>query len=76
VKLLEELGHDPSDFHQALDLGYRWGDEIPIGLFWKRTDLPTLEELEPVLQDGNGPLAFRKLGVSHKQAQGLIRELL
>ena len=53
-----------------------WGDEIPIGLFWKRTDLPTLEELEPVLQDGNGPLAFRKLGLSEEQGQALVRELM
>jgi len=38
--------------------------------------LPSLEELEPVLDDGNGPLAFRKLGISDEQAQALIKELL
>ncbi len=75
-KILEEQGHDPSDFHKALDKGHLWGDEIPIGLFWKRTDLPTLEELEPVLHGGEGPLAFRKLGISEEQAQALIKELL
>ncbi len=76
VKLLEEQGHDPTDFHKALDKGYLWGDEIPIGLFWQRTDLPTLEDLEPVLHDGNGPLAFRQLGLSDEQAQAVIKELL
>jgi 2-oxoglutarate ferredoxin oxidoreductase subunit beta len=76
VKSLEEQGHDPTDFHKALDKGYQWGEEIPIGVFWKRTDVPTLEELEPVLQDGNGPLAFRKLGISAEQAQALVKELL
>ncbi|HEY5914347.1 MAG TPA: 2-oxoacid:ferredoxin oxidoreductase subunit beta [Verrucomicrobiae bacterium] len=76
VKLLEELAHDPANFHAALDQGYRWGDKIPIGLFWKRTDLPSLEELEPVLHDGAGPLAFRKLGISPEQAESLIQELL
>ncbi len=76
VKLLEEQGHDVNDFHAALDQGYRWGEEIPIGLFWKRTDLPTLEDLEPVLQDGNGPLALRPLGINPEQAASLIRELL
>jgi 2-oxoglutarate ferredoxin oxidoreductase subunit beta len=76
VKILEEQGHDPSDFHAALDKGYLWGDEIPIGLFWKKTDLAALEDLEPVLQDGNGPLAFRKLGITDEQAQALIKELL
>ena len=34
VKMLEEQGHDPSDLHKAIDSGYQWGDEIPIGLFW------------------------------------------
>jgi len=75
VKLLEEAGHDPSDFAKAMERGYQWGEEIPVGVFWKRTDLPSLEELEPVLDQG-GPLAFRKLGISDEQAQALIDELL
>jgi 2-oxoglutarate/2-oxoacid ferredoxin oxidoreductase subunit beta len=75
VKILEEIGHDPTDFAKAIERGYEWGEEIPIGLFWKRTDLPSLEELEPVLDEG-GPLAFRKLGVSDEQAKALIAELL
>jgi 2-oxoglutarate ferredoxin oxidoreductase subunit beta len=53
-----------------------WGDEIPIGLFWKRTDLPSLEDLEPVLHDGQGPLAWRKLGIGKAEADALIKELL
>ena len=65
-----------TDLHQALDKGYQWGEEIPIGLFWKRADLPALEDLEPVLQDGQGPLAFRKLGITDEQAQALIKELM
>ncbi|MEW6156087.1 MAG: 2-oxoacid:ferredoxin oxidoreductase subunit beta [Verrucomicrobiota bacterium] len=76
VKILEEKGHDPTDFHAALDQAYKWGEEIPIGLFWKRTDLPTLEEQEPVLWDGQGPLAYRKLGISPEQAQCIVQEFL
>jgi 2-oxoglutarate ferredoxin oxidoreductase subunit beta len=76
VRILEEQGHDPTDFHQALDRGFQWGEEIPIGLFWRRTDLPTLEELEPVLHTGEGPLAWRKLGIPADQARALIQELL
>jgi 2-oxoglutarate ferredoxin oxidoreductase subunit beta len=76
VKVLEEQGHDPADFHKAIDRGYMWGDEIPIGLFWKRTDLPTLEDQEPVLHDGQGPLAWRKLGINKTEADALIKELL
>lgn len=75
VKILEEQGHDVTDFHAAMDKGYMWGDEIPIGLFWKRTDLPSLEDQEPVLCEG-GPLGHRPLGISDEQAQALIKEML
>jgi 2-oxoglutarate ferredoxin oxidoreductase subunit beta len=76
VKILEEKGHDPADFHKAMDEAYKWGGEIPIGLFWKRTDLPTLEDQDPALHTGEGPLAFRKLGIAKEQADTLIKELL
>jgi 2-oxoglutarate ferredoxin oxidoreductase subunit beta len=75
IKTLEELGHDPTDMHKAIDRGLQWGDEIPIGLFWKRTDLPALHELEPVLDKG-GPLAFRPLGISAENGKTLIKEML
>lgn len=75
TKKLEEMGHDPSDFAAAMKRGYEWDDEIPIGLFWKRKDLPSLDELEPVLAEG-GPLARRPLGVGAETAQSLIRELM
>jgi 2-oxoglutarate ferredoxin oxidoreductase subunit beta len=67
------VDHDPTDFHAAMDLAYQWGEEIPIGLFWQRTDLPALDELEPVLADA-GPLARRSLGVDRETAQALVRE--
>jgi len=76
VKILEEKGHDPADFHAAMEKGYQWGEEIPIGLFWRRTDLPTLEDQEPVLRDGGGPLACRAPGIAKKQTDALIEELL
>jgi 2-oxoglutarate ferredoxin oxidoreductase subunit beta len=75
TKKLEDMGHDPTDFAAAMKRGYEWDDEIAIGLFWKRNDLPSLDELEPVLAEG-GPLARRPLGVSAQAAQSLIRELM
>ena len=76
VKIVEEdESYDPSDFHAALDKAYLWGEEIPIGLLWHRTDLESLDELEPVLDEG-GPLAHRELGISAEEAQSLIDELL
>ena len=65
-----------ADLHKAIDRGYQWGEEIPIALFWRRTDLETLEELEPVLHTGGGPLGYRKLGIPPEQAKLLIQELL
>ena len=75
VKPLEDEGHDPTNFHKSMDKAYLWGDEIPIGLFWHRTDLPTLEEQEPVLDEG-GPLGYRELGLSKEQSSDLIKEML
>jgi 2-oxoglutarate ferredoxin oxidoreductase subunit beta len=70
---LEDIGHDPTNFQAAMERAYMWGDVIPIGLFWKRADLPALDELEPVLHEGV-PLAHRPLGVSPEIAKALISE--
>jgi 2-oxoglutarate/2-oxoacid ferredoxin oxidoreductase subunit beta len=75
TKKLEDMGHDPSNFAAAMERGYEWGDEIPIGLFWKRNDLPSLDQLEQVLEEG-GPLARRSLGIPPDVARSLIRELM
>ncbi|MFQ5541795.1 MAG: thiamine pyrophosphate-dependent enzyme, partial [Candidatus Binatia bacterium] len=72
---LEEMGHDPTDFNVAMEKGYMWGEVIPIGLFWKRDDLPSLDQLEPILETG-GPLASRPLGISSEDAKALIKELM
>jgi 2-oxoglutarate ferredoxin oxidoreductase subunit beta len=74
TRKLEDESHDPTDFHQAIDRGFEWGEEIPIGLFWKRDDVPALDELEPVLRDG--PVATRALGVDADSARMLIAELM
>ena len=70
----EDENHDPTDFHAALNKGYEWGDEIPIGLFWKK-DLPALHDLEPILHEG-GPLAYRPLGISKSQSESLMAEMM
>ena len=75
TKKLEDMGHDPTDFSAAIQKSYEWGDEIPIGLFWKREDLPALDQLEPILDEG-GPLARRPLGISPEVARSLVRELM
>jgi 2-oxoglutarate/2-oxoacid ferredoxin oxidoreductase subunit beta len=76
IKMLEEQKHDPSDFQGALQKAYQFDEEIPIGLLYKNSELPSLEDLEPVLHDGSGPLALRKLGISKEQADAIVQELL
>jgi len=75
TRKLEDQAHDPTDFLHAMERGYEWGEEIPIGLFWKRDDLPSLDQLEPVLEDET-PLARRPLGIDKETAGALIRELM
>jgi 2-oxoglutarate ferredoxin oxidoreductase subunit beta len=75
TKKLEDMGHDPTDFRAAMKQGYMWGEVIPIGLFWKRDDLPSLDQLEPVLANAI-PLAHRPLGVAPETAQALIKEVM
>ena len=72
---LEDLGHDPTDFRSAIERAYTWGESIPIGLFWKREDLPALDQLEPILENDR-PLAHRSLGISPEMAKSLIEELM
>jgi len=75
TRKLEDTGHDPTDFAVAMERAYEWGEEIPIGLFWKRQDLPALDELEPVLVEG-GAIARRPLGIDEETGKALIRELM
>src|SRR5437660_2005092 len=75
TRKLEEIGHDPTDLHAAIERGNLWGDVIPIGLFYKNDDAPALDELEPVLGEG-GPLSHRSLQVPAGDAQALIAELM
>lgn len=75
VKRLEDSGHDPSDWQQAMEKAMLWGDEIPIGLFYKTEARAAHHELEPVLQEG-GALARRKLGLSRDTAQNLVKRML
>jgi 2-oxoglutarate/2-oxoacid ferredoxin oxidoreductase subunit beta len=60
VYKLESAGHDPTDIVKAWERSLEWGDKIPIGLFYK-TDRPTYEELDEVLQAG--PLAQQPAGI-------------
>jgi 2-oxoglutarate ferredoxin oxidoreductase subunit beta len=51
-----------------------WGDEIPIGKFFERTDVPTLHGAEPVLNEG--ALVHRDPRVPSDVARSFIEELM
>ena len=46
-----DAAHDPTDKRAALELAFRWGDDIPIGLLYT-SRRPSLESQLPVLQRG------------------------
>jgi 2-oxoglutarate ferredoxin oxidoreductase subunit beta len=51
-----------------------WGDEIPIGKFFERTDVPTLHESEPVLSAE--PLVKQSSRIPADVARAFIEELM
>ena len=72
VQELED--HDPSNKAAALEQAIKWGDEIPIGLFYQDTSRPALDEMEPVLE--NGPMAHQPLGITEEQGDAIIRRMM
>src|SRR5881396_4383189 len=74
-KLEDDPSYDSSNFHEAMKRALVWGDEIPIGKFFQRTDLPSLDQAEPILDHG-GPLAHRELRIAPEVVRSFIAELM
>src|SRR5439155_19915073 len=51
-KLEDDPAYDPADWVAAMEKSLLWGEVIPIGKFFERTDVPTLHGAEPVLNIG------------------------
>lgn len=73
-KLEDQAGHDASNWLAAMEKSTMWGDEIPIGKFFERTDLPSLDQAEPVTQ-GRTMLSY-PLHIDPAVAQAFIHELM
>ena len=73
-KLEDNPAYDPTDWNAAMEKSQLWGDEIPIGKFYERTDVPTLTELEPVLNPG--PLVHQSNHIPPATAKSFIDELM
>ena len=74
-KLEQDSSYDSSDWHKAMKRALVWGDEIPFGKFFQRTDLPSLDQAEPILDHG-GPLAHRELRIASEVVRSFIAELM
>jgi 2-oxoglutarate ferredoxin oxidoreductase subunit beta len=73
-KLEEDSAYESADWMKAMEKSLLWGDEIPIGKFFERTDVPTLHGAEPVLNEG--PLVHRDPSVPADMARSFIEELM
>ena len=74
-KLEDDPSYDASDWYAAMGKAQLWGDEIPIGKFFQRTDLPSLHGAEPILAD-DVPMVKRDLRVPPQIAREFIEELM
>ena len=72
---LEDLDHDSSDWKEAIEKAMVWGEVIHTGLFFKTNARLTLEEQEPVLDEG-GPLAHRELGLSAEETERIVSRMM
>jgi 2-oxoglutarate ferredoxin oxidoreductase subunit beta len=73
-KLEDNPAYDPTDFQAAVEKSLLWGDEIPIGLFFERTDIPAAHEAEPVLN--SGPLVHQDIRIPAEVAKSFVDELM
>jgi 2-oxoglutarate ferredoxin oxidoreductase subunit beta len=73
-KLEDDPAYDPSDWMAAMEKSLLWGDAIPIGKFFQRTDLPSLHAAEPVLSQA--PLVQQTPRVAPEIARSFIEELM
>src|ERR1700719_1614935 len=73
-KLEDDTAYDSTDWMAAMGKSLLWDDEIPIGKFFERTDVPTLHGAEPVLDAG--PLAYVDVRIPGDVTRAFIEELM
>ena len=73
-KLEDDPAYDPADWMAAMGKSLLWGEEIPIGKFFERTDVPTLHGAEPVLNAG--PLANADTYIPAEVTRPFVEELM
>jgi 2-oxoglutarate ferredoxin oxidoreductase subunit beta len=75
VYKLEDKGHNPTDFHAAMDRAMEWDEKIPIGLIYKNPNpRPSLDLQDPGLLAG--PLVHQPVVLSKEQKRQCIEEFM
>jgi len=73
-KLEDDAAYDPADWMAAMGKSLLWGDEIPIGKFFERTDISSLHGAEPVLNAG--PLTQANMRIPSDVTRSFVEELM
>jgi 2-oxoglutarate/2-oxoacid ferredoxin oxidoreductase subunit beta len=73
-KLEDNPGYDTSNWVEAMEKSLLWGDEIPIGVFFERNDIPAAHDADPVLK--SGPLVHQNSRIPADVAKSFIDELM
>jgi len=73
-KLEDNPEYDHGDWQMAMEKSTLWGDEIPIGLFFERTDVLAAHDAEPVLNAG--PLVHQEMLIPEDVVKSFIHELM
>jgi 2-oxoglutarate/2-oxoacid ferredoxin oxidoreductase subunit beta len=73
-KLEDNPAYDSANWLGAVEKSLEWGDEIPIGKFFERTDVATLHESEPVL--AKEPLVRQSWRIPPDVARSFVEELM
>jgi 2-oxoglutarate ferredoxin oxidoreductase subunit beta len=68
-----DKGHDPADFHAAMERALEFGDKIPVGRLYE-VDRPTYEDTEPLYQ--KGPLVDHRLGLDRRTFDAILAETM
>ncbi len=66
--------HDTSNKAAALEQAVKTDHDTQLGLFYHDTSRPSLEQLEPVLE--NGPMVHQPLGITPEQGASIIQRMM
>jgi 2-oxoglutarate ferredoxin oxidoreductase subunit beta len=73
-KLEDDAAYDATEWAAAVEQSLLWGEEISIGKFFERTDVPALHAAEPVLNAG--PLVEGNTRIPPDVVRSFIDELM